>query len=127
MQKLLKNIPDERLRMYVVWLPMMVKDDRAAAVEFSAECKDSRVVNYWDGPRRTGKAWQQLLDLSVSAWDVYFVYGADVRWTDAAPPKPAFWMHQLGKKGTDKGAPLLNEAELEAKVREQLRNLHSSK
>ena len=29
------------------------------------------------------------------AWDVYFVFGAKAKWGDA-PPKPDFWMHQLG-------------------------------
>ncbi|MFN7949699.1 MAG: hypothetical protein U0Z53_30380 [Blastocatellia bacterium] len=112
--------------MYVVWLPMMVRDDREAAVELSSECADRRITNYWDGPRRAGRAWQQSLELSVVAWDVYLVYGPDARW-QGTPPKPDFWMHQLGRKGTHKGAPLLNEAELETKVREQLRKIRTTK
>ena len=29
------------------------------------------------------------------AWDVYFIFGRQAKWTNS-PPKPDFWMHQLG-------------------------------
>jgi hypothetical protein len=57
---------------------------------------DPRVRNYWDPNEALGKAYSQLLGIEGSpAWDVYFLYGRDARWTASTPPKPVFWMHQL--------------------------------
>lgn len=44
----------------------------------------SHVLGYWNGYR-----W-------VYAWDTWLIYPPGATWTDGAPPKPAFLMHQLG-------------------------------
>lgn len=44
----------------------------------------SHVLHYWNGHE-----W-------VYAWDTYLIYGPDAVWSAAAPPGPAFLMHQLG-------------------------------
>lgn len=43
----------------------------------------SHVLGYWNGHR-----W-------VYAWDTWLIYPPDALWSGAAPPRPAFLMHQL--------------------------------
>jgi len=40
--------------------------------------------------------WRQVMGMNEDAWDVYFIYDRSAKWTGDLPPKPRFWMHQLG-------------------------------
>lgn len=73
---------------------MLRSDDRAAAVEGSAEFSDDRVSYYWDADRVVGKAFKKTLGLWQTAWDVYLLYNPGTQWEDEAPT-PEYWMHQL--------------------------------
>jgi hypothetical protein len=119
MQSVLKNIPDDRLRAHIVWLPMFPGDNKGRAQTRTEEFNDSRVSYYWDGDKLTGAEWQKVLRIDKAAWDVYLLYGPNARW-DGATPTPAFWMHQLN--GVTK-APCLNKSEFETKVKELLASL----
>jgi len=116
MQQILKAIPDERLRAYIVWLPMFPGDSRAWAQTRSGEFSDKRLSYYWDGERLTGKEWQRVLGLKPLAWDVYFLYGATSQW-DKEPGVPDFWMHQLSGVTN---ALSWDKATFEAKVKDSL-------
>lgn len=116
MQSVLKSVPDERLRVHIVWLPMFPGDSKSWAQTRSDEFKDARLSYYWDGERVTGEDWRNVLGLDRTAWDVYFIYSSNSEWNKSTPT-PSFWMHQLG--GVTK-APQLNKAELETKVKELL-------
>ncbi len=119
MQKALKAIPDDRLRAYIVWLPMFPGDSRKWAQIRSDEFSDKRVSYYWDGEKLAGKGWQKTLGVKREAWDVYLLYGAESQW-DKEPPAPDFWMHQLGGLTH---APWLDEEKFEAKAKELLGRL----
>jgi hypothetical protein len=56
---------------------------------------DPRSRHYWDEGGRLMQGYTKKLGLSQDAWDVYFIYGPEAHWGDE-PPKPDFWMHQLG-------------------------------
>ncbi len=114
MQKVLKAIPDERLRVYIIWLPMFPGDSRKWAQTRSDEFSDKRVSYYWDGEKIAGKAWQKTLGTKREAWDVYLLYGAGSQW-DKEPATPDFWMHQLNGVTT---APRLDEEAFQAKTKE---------
>lgn len=116
MQSVLKDIPDNRLRVHIVWLPMFPGDSRSWAQTRSDEFKDDRLSYYWDGGRVTGEDWSKTLGIDGRAWDVYLLYGSGSQWEGAAPA-PSFWMHQLG--GVTK-APRLNKEEFNTKVKELL-------
>ena len=116
MHKVLKNIPDDELRAYIVWLPMFPGDSRDWAKTRSGEFSDRRLTYYWDGNRLTGQQWQKVLGTSRTAWDVYLLYSAEIQW-DKEPAAPNFWMHQLGGVTN---APRLDEPGFEAKVKELL-------
>lgn len=100
----LSQIKSDRLKVYVVWIhrfPLL--DTRAAAKEATHLVPDERSRHFWDGAGRLGQAYAKVINLPHKkkfAWDVYFVFDAKAKWGDA-PPKPDFWMHQLG--GPDTG------------------------
>lgn len=117
MQQVLKNITDEDLRAYVVWLPVLQDDDLASAIARSKEYSDPRVKYYWDSGQRTGHLWKPVLDIPRQiAWDVYFLYDREAAW-GAQPGAPDFWMHQL--EGVS-NAPRLDTAVFEQKAKELL-------
>jgi hypothetical protein len=115
-QSVLKNVQDNQIRAYFVWLPVMRNDDRESAIERSKEFTDQRLSHYWDGDGLTGKAWIDVLKTGELAWDVYLLYPPSASW-EKAPPAPAFWMHQL--RGIEH-APHLDRSVFEAKVKELL-------
>jgi hypothetical protein len=119
MQKVLKAIPDDRLKVYIVWLPMFPGDSRKWAQTRSDEFSDKRIRYYWDGERISGKSWQKVLGTKKEAWDVYLLYGADSQW-EKESVTPDFWMHQLGGLTH---APQLDEAAFTAKAKELLSNV----
>jgi hypothetical protein len=80
MQNVLKEIPDDRLCAYIVWLPMFPSDSRSWAQTRSDEFKDERLSYYWDGGKVTGEEWAKTLDINRTAWDVYFLYGSESKW-----------------------------------------------
>lgn len=125
MQAVLKSIPDDRLRAYIVWLPCIRGDDRVSAIERSKEFTDSRLLYYWDEKQLTGLSWNKVLSRGEEgtwnlAWDVYLIYGAGTKWQSADPPVPDFWMHQL--RGVE-DAPRLDSSAFESKVREFLNRI----
>src|SRR5258706_8107359 len=100
MQSILKEIPDSRLRAYIVWLPMFPGDSRSWAQTRSDEFKDDRLSYYWDGSKLTGEEWNKTLGINRTAWDVYFLYGSGSQWDGAAP-------HQLSGCINWAGSPRL--------------------
>lgn len=98
---------------------MFFGDSREWAKTRSAEFSDKRVSYYWDAGKLTGKEWQKVLGTMAEAWDVYLLYGGTSQW-EQGPTVPDFWMHQLGGVTN---APRLDEAVLEAKAKELLKQL----
>lgn len=108
------------LRGYVVWQPM-AGGDRSDVPDATRIVADPRAIHYWDGPGATLRAYASVLGFSEPAWDVYMIYGPEARWDGALPPKPAFWMHQLGSEGHERvDGPYLDPAEFAAKAGEML-------
>ena len=95
----LSKIKSEHLKVYVVWIRRFpLRDTRDAAQEATHLVPDERSRHFWDGAGRLGQAYAKVVELPHQkkfAWDVYFVFDAKAKWGDA-PPKPDFWMHQLG-------------------------------
>lgn len=98
-------------------MPTLRSDSKVAAVQGSSEFTDKRLSYFWDENQLTGLEWGKVLDLDKTAWDVYFLYGPNVKWKKKVP-KPDFWMHQLS--GCEDKAPFLDLEGLEIEVRKQL-------
>ena len=116
--KILKSVTDDRVRAYVVWLPIFGGDFLGESRRLSRSFGDKRVSYFTDPNSLTGDLWERVLQTKREiAWDVYLIYGADARWREHEPPMPDFWMHQL--TGVTK-APTLNEAEFRNKLKQLL-------
>jgi mercuric ion transport protein len=110
----------EKLAGFVVWLPMKPKDSANTAWLESEKLKDERInVRGWDGDRKIGHLFAKPLKLSTTAWDVYLVYAAGVKWEGNQPPQPSYWMHQLQGQGADRML-CLNPAALSSQVQKYL-------
>ncbi len=93
-QQLFDREPSPWLRGYAVWVPKA--GGRAAQVgAAAARVPDPRVAHFWDAAGRALVAFRAPLAIDQDAWDVYLLYPPGVRWDGEAPPRPAFWMHQL--------------------------------
>jgi hypothetical protein len=121
-KKVFSDFKSEKLRGFLVWLPMRSKDDARMALAQSADFKDGRIdLQGWDANKEIAKQFSKTLDLKVAAWDVYLVYAPGVKWPDeAAPPAPTFWMHQLSPEQGGNPKQCLNVAKLKAEIKRLL-------
>ena len=87
----------EDVRAYVVWVPMNrgLERDVAGATK---EVWDARASHYWDADGWLMRTYKEVLGgfPFEPVWDTFMLYGAGATWDGEKPPKPAYWMHQLG-------------------------------
>lgn len=103
--EVLARVPDDRLSVHTVWMPVLQSDDEPSARESRGLLSDPRVQHYWTPVRDLGMAYGQVVDLPSSrelAWDIYFAYPPGVTWEDS-PPEPVDWVHQLGRDDSHLG------------------------
>jgi len=82
---------------------------------------DPRAIHYWDEPGATIRGYTKTLNLPEPAWDIYMIYGPEAKWEGDVPPKPAYWMHQLGSKGKERvDRPYLDPGVFAKKLGEML-------
>jgi hypothetical protein len=90
-----KQIPDERLRVYTVWGPMLEKETGEDAKQATVHLPDPRVVHFWTPSQGVAEAFEAPLGLpqGVRAWDTFLLFPPGVTWGETAPA-PAFYMHK---------------------------------
>jgi len=96
--EILEAVTDEKLKVYVVWTPVLQEDDRQAAVKAITHVPDERAIHFWDADKSLGFSLGKTITLPRErelAWDVYVAFDATAEWVDGIP-NPAYWMHQLG-------------------------------
>jgi hypothetical protein len=127
-KNLLSRTKDERLRTFVVHVPVI--GAKAKNVAPAARLLENRhVLHYWNASGEFGRALAQAVQLRndkelVYAWDVWLVYGPEVEWTDTIP-QPELLMHQLWKlEGTL--FPKLDSAVFAREAHNRLRALTAS-
>ena len=95
--------------MYAVWVPFNGGSEQAADVS-QRVLPDPRVVHVWDGEAATSNWFAENVEKSLApAWDVYYLYGPDARWTDVPGPLISSGASIIGRSSTlhDAIAPLL--------------------
>jgi hypothetical protein len=123
-EKILKEVPDDRVRVYVIWDPIFGGKFDEASQDLARRFQDKRVTYFKDPASLAGNLWKRVLDIQRDiAWDVYMLYSAEAEWkTD--PPQPDYWMHRLW--GVSNG-PFFEEAKFGARLKEMLNKTEASK
>ncbi len=85
---MLEKQPDQRIRVFVVWEPVLPTDWIAPSTASLARVPDSRVQQYWDEGRLLSKAMGEK-DNSSIVWDSVAVYAPGALW-NGTPPKPFY-------------------------------------
>ncbi len=70
-------------------MPVIRGDSKLAVPGAAALLPDSRVIHYWDQTRMSGKFFKQNIAPGLSsstAWDMFFLYGADAVWEEIPEP-----------------------------------------
>jgi hypothetical protein len=101
--KLLREVNDKDVRVFVVWEPVLATDLTAPSTAALARIPDARAAQYWDRKRTLSHLMGEHGRGTV-VWDYIAVYTPGTLWQDA-PPKPAYSDHPVldvigGAKGT---------------------------
>jgi hypothetical protein len=118
------KLKDKRLATFSVFIPMVPGDGKGPAEDSAKGLQKAGIRSYWDGERKVGSAYGKIVKLpggKTMAWDVYFVYGPNAVW-GATPPKPVYWMHQLGDDER-----CLDPEKLRLAVKKELNKLRSAR
>lgn len=107
LQEILKEKPDARLKVFLLWAPFMHKrDNLSLAQRATGYLPDSRVEHFWDLWKYASKAYETQLQIPENqAWDMFVFYKPHLVWQEAAP-EPTFW---LQNRGLDVGVPYSQE------------------
>jgi hypothetical protein len=100
-QKLLEKLSSPSLKLYVVWFPLLPKDNRELAQKAVSYFHDPRVRQYWLPSWKLANGYGGILEFPKDykyqvAVDVYMVFDDQVKWEDALP-RPTTYMHRLGE------------------------------
>ena len=87
LNKLLSEQRDPRIRVFVVWEPVLPTDLGAPSTMTLRRASDLRVSQYWDKEHLVSRLLGER-DRSSVVWDYVAVYQPEKRW-DQAPPEPA--------------------------------------
>jgi hypothetical protein len=91
-----EQIKSPDVRVYAVWVPILVSDVKMSVPRATNRLPDERVSHYWDSDGEMVRAYSRILQLGDKpAWDVYFVFDRNAEW-GSEPPAPVYWMDQLG-------------------------------
>ena len=118
-QNILERIDSPDLRVYAVWMPILLTDREVAARRSTGLIPDRRAAHFWSPDLELARAFRGPLGLERDpAWDVYLIYGRTATWPVDAVPIPDTFQHQLSGRLPD--AALLDEASFEAAIRTRL-------
>ena len=110
-QNVPSQLPNDDIKVYVVWEPIRFFDREGAAVKGQALVSDPRARHFWARDLQFASSVQAPIGLRAEpAWDVYLLYAADATWGRGAVPVPRDFVHQLPGRLPDE--KLLNESKL---------------
>jgi hypothetical protein len=116
-ERILREVSDDRVRVYVIWDPIFGGKFDQESQNLANRSPDKRVTYFKDPNSLSGQLWKGVLDIEREiAWDVYMLYSASAEWK-TEPPQPDYWMHQLW--GVTK-APHFDEAKFKARLKEMV-------
>jgi thiol-disulfide isomerase/thioredoxin len=106
LQEILKERPEARLKVFLLWAPFMKRDTLPLAQRATGYLPDRRVYHFWDLWKYAAKVYQEQLKIPKgNAWDMFVFYKPHLLWQDSLP-EPTFW---LQNRGLDVGTPYSQE------------------
>ena len=107
LQQILEKHPDGKLKVMLLWGPLMQTDTSAVTRRAMQYIRDERVDHYWDLWRWGYRTYTENLDIpEFEAWDLFIFYEAGKTWKET-PPVPTFWMEN---RTVEYGPPYSQEA-----------------
>ena len=92
-RSLLARIADPRLKVYVVWGPMLGPETEADARAATPFVPDGRATHFWTSAHTLAEQLRAPAGLTDElAWDTFLLFAPGVRWGDA-PPTPSRVLH----------------------------------
>ena len=92
-QEILRQRPKAKIKVLVLWSPVLKNDSESRAINASAYLSDGRAEHFWDlwsfGVRLYTK--QLRYPKGDIAWDIFVVYKPQLVWIQTAPD-PTLWM-----------------------------------
>ena len=98
LEQLLKEQSDSKIRVFVVWEPVLPTDFGAPSTSTLKRVSDLRASQYWDKEHLVSRLLGER-DPSSVVWDYVAVYQPGKSW-DSAPPDPLY-SHVPVIKGID--------------------------
>jgi hypothetical protein len=112
-QRVLANLENAEVDVFVVWIPALPADDYDAAAKSMSLIPDRRARHYWDGSQALGEAFSPVLRIRARmAWDVYLLFDPDARFSGPLP-EPRVFLHQIGGEDPERQ---LSEEKLESAI-----------
>lgn len=116
MQEILDRHPNGRIKVYVLWAPLLRNDSRTAAQAAAKYISDSRVEHFWDlWNWAIGVYSEQFNCPKLEAWDLFAVYKPYLVWNDELP-EPTEWFQ---RRNLEVGEPYTQE-KLESSIEEYI-------
>ncbi|MFH1965216.1 MAG: DsbA family protein [Acidobacteriota bacterium] len=107
LQEILEKHPDGKLKVMLLWGPLMQTDTSSITRRAMQYIKDKRVDHYWDLWRWGYRTYTENLKIpEFEAWDLFVFYEAGKKWEEG-PPDPTFWMEN---RTVEYGPPYSREA-----------------
>ena len=110
-QNILRKVAGARIKVLVLWAPILGSDSRGAAQQATAYLRDPRAEHFWDlwnfGRQHYTKRFQYPKD--STAWDIFVLYKPHLAWHKSGP-EPTVWLQDRGMDiGLKYTAELLHE------------------
>lgn len=106
------KIPDERLKIYVVWGSFKERETEADARFAAPFVPDPRATHFWTPSTAPGDLFQAPLSPlglgQFSAWDSFLLFAPETKWEDTAPA-PVHFMHRQVKEKPLNGVRLFEQ------------------
>jgi len=87
-QELLDEQRDQRIRVFVIWEPVLPTDLASPSTRTLVRISDVRASQYWDKERLISRALGET-DANSIVWDYVAVYQPGKLW-EQAPPEPVY-------------------------------------
>jgi hypothetical protein len=98
----LDQIPDARLKIYVVWGSYKERETVDEARFAAPFVPDPRATHFWTASTAPGDLFQEPLKAlglgPLSAWDSFLLFAPEARWKDDTAPTPVSFMHRQVKE-----------------------------